>query len=119
MPSQEMSPLEARDLLHKLITESTKVQAVLFCPVGTLNSFVSGKVYAAPNGSVVVIERDDHNSSMLGFDPAKGSSVYYGDERVVREHHNPGADLFRLEFSSGMKFSFPDGSDVAIFEMKT
>ncbi|SRR6266496_3358121 len=118
MPSSEMSPSEARDFLHKLITESTKVQAVVFVPSSGIKSFLSGRLYPAPDGSVVVLERKDAKSPMLGFEPARALSVWYGDERIVGEDDNAGADLFRREFLSGTRFFFKDGVTVGLFEMK-
>jgi len=120
MPSSQISHSEAKDLLHKLITESTKVQGVLFNPKNGFKAFVSGTAHVSPEGGVAVIERkDDPRSSMVSFDPSKAVAIRYGDDRAIREQDSVAADVFRREFASGLTFLFADGSGAAIFEIKS
>lgn len=117
MSSSPISHSEARDLLHKLITESTNVEGVLDSSNG-FRAFVSGKVHAAPDGSILVIGGEVPTSPFIAFNPARSVSIRYGDERAVRGREGVGADLFRREFASGITFLFEDGSSAALFETK-
>ncbi len=119
MSSSPMSHLEARDFLHKLITESTNVQGVIGSPKYGFEALVSGKVHALPDGRILVIAGDKPTSPSLVFDPARATSIRYGDERVARGREGAGADLLRNVFSSGITFFFEDGTLAAIFEFKS
>lgn len=102
---------DARDLLHKLITESTKVE-VIFRSL-RLNAVVSGFVRIAPNGWLSV--EDDRTAppriSLIMFDPSAVSSAKYGDTRAFPESAS-------AVFLSALALTFADGTDLTIFELR-
>ena len=117
MSSSEISHSDARDLLHKLITESTNVEGVIVSsPATGFRAMTSGKLYTLPDGRVMLTGVD--RFTFISFDPDLAISVRYGDDRVAEGFDNPGAELFRREFVSGLNFIFGDGSQVAIFDRK-
>jgi hypothetical protein len=50
MPSESLSPQEANDLLHKLITESTRVQGAFVSPVSGVRAVVWGVIRVSSTG---------------------------------------------------------------------
>ena len=116
-----IGPQEASDLLHKLITESTRVQAAFIIPSSGVQAFVCGvlRTSPAPNGGdlVNVLEREhDPETGRLCFNPWVATSVRYGDDRVFKS--NPDAlGFFKQHFTSALTFLFGDGSSVALFEV--
>lgn len=112
----ELGPQQAFDLLHKLITESTKVQASLVVPSTGTRAFVSGVLRVSTSDNIVsVIEREhDPKSPSIGFNPSNATLCRYGDERVLPPLV---ADTFKRDFSSVLTFLFSDGSVVALFEL--
>lgn len=112
----ELEPQQALDLLHKLITESTKVQAALVVPTIGARAFVSGTLRVSPSDNTVsVLERErDLKSPCIAFKPLDATVCRYGDERVLP----PGvAGSFKRDFLSVMTFLFTDGSIIALFEL--
>lgn len=112
----EIGPQQALDLLHKLITESTKVQASLIVPSTGIRAFVSGILRVSPSDNIVsVVEREhDPKSPCIGFNPSNAALCRYGDERALPP---PVADSFKRDFSSALTFLFADNSVVALFEL--
>jgi hypothetical protein len=112
----ELGPQQVLDLLHKLVTESTKVQASLVVPSTGTQAFVSGILRVSPSDNTVsVLERErDPKSPCICFKPSNATVCRYGDERVLPP---PVADSFRRDFSSVMTFLFADGSVIALFEL--
>ena len=112
MSSSQVSPSEALDLLHKLITESTKVQA---CILGDgFTSVVIGRLEVDPSGKIIVKDRDEPNSPFIVFDLSRAFSVRYGEARG----DSVGAGVFRRDFTSAMAFQFKNGGTVTLFEFK-
>ena len=105
---------DAVDLLHKFITESTKVQAVTFMPLSGTRSFILGIVKSGPEGLVTVIDGNAPSSPRISFDPRLAAVIRYGDQRVLPKDALPG--MFERTFVSGLTFLFPDNSMVALFE---
>ena len=83
----DLTAQEAADLLRKLITESTKVQAMLSTPLG-LRAGVAGFVQLAPNGCVGVVPEQAPQSANMApkifalFNPSLAVRYKYGDRRA-------------------------------------
>jgi hypothetical protein len=60
MPSESLSPQEANDLLHKLITESTPVQGAFVSPVSGVRAVVWGVIRVSSTGLLNIVEREDY-----------------------------------------------------------
>jgi hypothetical protein len=118
MSSFPMSHDQARDFLHKLIRESTKVEGVLLSSRYGFKALVTGKVFGTPDGSIMVLGGTSSTSPQVTFAPAAAISIRYGDDRVMRGIDTPVAERFRREFVCGVTFFFEDGSSAAIFEWK-
>ena len=103
---------EANDLLHKLITESTKVQVVFASGPGVVAT-VAGVLKLVPDGSVCVTERNEVGTPLIIFKPEAASSRTYGDNRAFPGKTFPGGPFL----SSALVFIFRDGSQIALFEM--
>jgi hypothetical protein len=63
MPSESLSPQEANDLLHKLITESTRVQGAFVSPVSGVRAIVWGVIRVSSTGLLTIVEREDDTTS--------------------------------------------------------
>jgi len=107
-----ISVSEAADLLHKLRTESTKLQ-VLFHGRGGLAAGVTGCVLPGPLGLVVVKPSEDVEDPFFIFNPQAATSFKYADNSGLRPSTIPGA----LRFLSSLTFLYPDQSQVTIFEI--
>jgi hypothetical protein len=101
---------EANDLLHKLITESTKVQAVFVSGSG-VTATVPGRLKSRPEGNFAVFEREEPGTPMFIFNPSFATSRRYGDNRAFS---NPPPNA-SPRFTSALIFILPDGSQVALF----
>jgi hypothetical protein len=117
MPSSDLSQQEFNDLLLKLITESTKVQAMFSHPSVGVRAIMSGSITIAPFGGLWVVERPgDSMGSTLTFDPSMAVVRKYGDERSIDDAELFGS--FQQHFSSALSFAFADESSFIIFEIK-
>ena len=105
----EISPQEAADLLHRLITESIKVQAVFTS--GMVITTVNGLIRLGPSDTVCVAHGKDPGTPMLVFAPSSAVSRRYGDDRAFSQI--PAGP----RLSSALVFVMPDKSQVAIFEI--
>jgi hypothetical protein len=113
----DLTPLEASDLLKKLITESTKVQATLSTTTG-LVAAVTGFVMAAPDGAFGVLPDRSGTAptSFALFKPSLAIRFKYGDDRAIPSRAAatiPGAP----RFLSGLSFVFADNSQITLFEI--
>lgn len=109
-----ISVQESLDLLHKLMTESTKVQAIFNSPVGRVCSMVCGVIMHSPNETLWVRESSEAtNAPCLAFDPRLTVERRYGDERSM---DGGGETPFGFRFRSVLTFIFEDGSTLGIFE---
>ena len=109
----ESTPEEARDLLHKLITESIKVRAVFENPSIGVFSLVVGIVEDAGTGVLTVSDPAliSGVNPQFRFKPSLASVRKYADARGF-----VGADFAASKLASVLVFAFPDGSRLAIFE---
>lgn len=117
MPSSgtgsDISRQDAMDLLHKLITESIKVQA-MFVGRGGVSTSVQGTVSMPQDGIVLVSERRSPTDATLLFGLKDVSSFKYGDNRAFPPLSGI-AGTPRL--SAAVCFVYPDGAQVALFEI--
>lgn len=117
MSSSDVSPQEFNDLLHKLITESAKIQAIFKCSAGRVRSTLRGVLRVFPDGTLFVAEPERSKTGpMLSFDPSLAVVRKYGDDRSIEE----GGDFrfsFGMRFSSALSFVFADGSTFSLFEI--
>jgi hypothetical protein len=115
MPSgtgADISERDAADLLHKLITESLRVQA-LFLGSGSVATGLVGRVFIGPDRLVWVRQGEERSEPFLRFDPAQATGFKYGDTRAFPNIPIPGD----LQLESALVFLFPDGSQMALFEI--
>jgi len=115
MPSgtgSDISERDAADLLHKLITESLRVQA-LFQASGAVAAGLVGHVFIGPDRLVWVRQGEERSEPFLRFDPAQASGFKYGDTRAFPDIPIPG----NLRLASALVFLYPDDSQVALFEI--
>src|SRR5712675_332379 len=104
----DISRQDAMDLLHKLITESTKVQA-MFVGRGGVTTAVRGTVNFPQDGVVLVSERRSPTDASLCFGLKDVSTFKYGDNRAFLGSSTvPGTP----HLSSALCFVYPDGAQV-------
>jgi len=117
MASDEISPEDAALVLHKWITESTKLQASLICPSTGSMACVAGVLKSAPNSTLFVIGGDerDPESPTIRFELLRPCIMRYGDDRVVKDSL-VAADLFQKNFIAALTFAYSDGTVLALFE---
>jgi hypothetical protein len=108
----DISASEAADLLHKLRTESTRVQ-VLFNGRGGLALGVTGLVLPGPFGLVVVKPSEDAEDPFFIFNPQIATSFKYADNCALPPSTVPGA----LRLLSSLTFIYSDQSKITIFEI--
>jgi hypothetical protein len=110
----DLSPQEASDMLHKLLTESTRIKAVLarngYPQTGIKQpaAWVVGKLRSGDAGRLMVCPDTGCDDFAIVFEPGKASSVKYGDERVLTAPENSG-------FQSVLTFYYGDHL-VALFD---
>lgn len=117
MPSgtgADISERDAADLLHKLITESSRVQA-LFLGHGSMATGLVGQVFVGPDGLIWVRKGEDRSEPFLRFDPSQAAGFKYGDTRAFPDIPIPG----NLRLASALVFTYGDGTQVALFEIET
>jgi hypothetical protein len=118
MPSSgtgaDISRKEAEDLLHKLITESIKVQAV-FHGRGGVGAALCGFVSRPAPDTILVTEGGGVTAPSLFFGLNDVAGFKYGDDRVF-----PGAKPRLPEaprLNSALAFVYPDGTQIGLFEI--
>ena len=111
MPSSgtasNISRQDANDLLQRLITESLKVQA-MFWGRGSVTAALQGFVSRPTDGLVMVREGETPTAPSLCFGLAEVETFKYGDSRAF-----PAVP----RFASALCFAYPDGAQVALFEI--
>ena len=112
----DISPQEALDLLHKLITESTRVLCALRIGRTDFRATGYGVVRVAPDGRMIVFSSPDLTvPKCIQFDPALAIRRTYGDERSIGEHPPALQNLPRLK--SELCFAFENDTSVCLFEI--
>lgn len=116
MPSSgtgsDISGQEANDLLHRLITESIKVQSV-FNGRGGVAATVPGFVSCPTTDVVLVTEGGNVAAPSLSFGLKDVVKFKYGDDRAFPSRDIPGAPR-RV---SALIFVYPDDTQVGLFEI--
>lgn len=109
----DISEQVVADLLHKLMTESAKVQAIFTCPTAGVQAVVSGVLRRRESdGTLWVMDLDDLLfGPKLRIDPFLAVVRKYGDDRAMR----PSPDDMP-KFTSALSFIFADGSTLGLFE---
>ena len=110
----DISERDAADLLHKLITESIRVQA-LYLGQGSVALGLVGRVFIGPDQLIWVREGENRSEPFLRFDPSSASGFKYGDTRAFPDIPIPGD----LQLASALIFVYADGSQMSLFEIAT
>lgn len=112
MPSSDISAVEAKAHLQKLITESTKVQAVF--TANGVDVSVTGKLWLNPAGQYCVSEGG--SDPYIAVDPRKFSGCKFCDKASIPDFSPPMTLTNSPEFSCALVFTFKDGSLLALLE---
>jgi len=108
----DISERDAADLLHKLITESTRVQA-LYLGHSAVATGLVGRVFIGPDELIWVRPGENRSEPFLRFDPSAAKAFKYGDTRAFPDIPIPGD----LQLASALIFIYPDDSQMALFEL--
>lgn len=108
----DISERDAADLLHKLITEQSRVQA-LFLGHDSVASGLVGRVFIGPDHLVWVRHGEQRSEPFLRFDPAAAVGFKYGDTRAFPDIPIPGD----LRLASALIFLYSDQTQMALFEI--
>ena len=108
----DISERDAADLLHKLITESIRVQA-LFLGSASVAAGLVGRVFIGPDQLIWIREGESRSEPFLRFDPGSATGFKYGDTRAFPDIPIPGD----LRLASALIFVYADGSQMALFEI--
>lgn len=108
----DISERDAADLLHKLISEQSQVQA-LFLGCDSLAAGLVGRVFIGPDHMVWVRHGEERSEPFLRFDPAAAVGFKYGDTRAFPNIPIPGD----LRLASALIFIFADDTQMALFEI--
>ena len=112
----DLSPQEACDLLHKLITESIKVLCTLRIGRTGFQATGYGVVRVAPDDGIMVFSNPGSTASKcIQFDPALAIRRTYGDDRSIGEHPPALQNLPRLK--AALSFAFENDTSVCLFEL--
>jgi hypothetical protein len=108
----DISERDAADLLHKLITESIRVQALLLGH-GSVAAGLVGHVFLGPDDLIWIRPGTNRSEPFMRFNPAAATEFKYGDTRAFPDIPIPGD----LQLESALIFGFSDGSQMALFEI--
>ncbi len=104
---------EATDLLHKLITESTKVQSAFGSGAGA----VAGITKLGPDGSIAVMPKDAVvGAPTLSFKLSEVVVYTYADARAMPDNGRTTPD--GPTFSFALCFVLRDGSQFSLFAFR-
>jgi hypothetical protein len=106
---------DAIDLLHKLMTEATKVVAILSAPP-RLKASVAGKVKLAPDDSIWVVDEQCLPPHFISFDPRLAIRRTYGDTRTMPPIPEEAPKGLPSRFASSLCFVFAEGMSLCLFE---
>ena len=120
MPSRgagsDITLQDAIDLLHKLMTEETKLVAVLDTPSG-LKASVTGRLKRAPDDTLWVVDEDSMPPHIISFDPRSAVRRTYGDSRTLVPVPTTLPEGMPRRFESALCFSFSEGTRLCLFEV--
>jgi hypothetical protein len=103
---------DAMDLLHKLMTEFTKVVASL--SVSSARATVVGTVKIAEDGTFWVTDNGKPVPSVIAFDPRLAVRRTYGDDRTLSPLPE-GSPENSPRFASALCFDFGNGTQLCLF----
>ena len=109
----DISREDAVKLLHKLITESIKVQAI-FRGRGGTGATVQGTVSSPEAGVILVSERRRPDDDTLFFGLTDVATFKYGDTRAFPASTGTAGTP---TLTSALCFIYPDGSQIVLFEI--
>jgi hypothetical protein len=111
--ASDISRREANDLLHKLITESIKLQAVFWGRGGVLVTLIGTATTPQPD-TVLISERRSPTDASLLFGLKDVSAFKYGDNRAF-----PGVSGIpgTPRLASALCLVYPDNTQVVLFEI--
>jgi hypothetical protein len=105
------------DLLHKLITESTNVQASFMSSTGRVEFTMRGFLRLNSDGTFKVGETDGNATDpVLKFDPFLAVIRKYGDERSMGD--DKGESPFGVRFSSVLTLRFDGGAILGLWAIR-
>jgi hypothetical protein len=110
--ASDITAQDASDLLHKLITESTKVQVAFRSAMGVVAT-LAGVITVAHEGQFCIQGRDEVPPSLVMFTPSLASVYKYGDHRAF----TPDTLAIGPSFASALTFVFADNSTLTLFEI--
>jgi len=109
----DISAQDAKDLLSKLITESTKVQ-VMFRALHEVSAGLQGILGLAASDLIVVKPDLAPDAPFLSFKPNQAVAFKYAAGHAIPEPTLP--DVPR--FTGALMLIYPDGSQIALFEIE-
>jgi hypothetical protein len=114
----DLSAEEANDLLHKLITESTKVQAAFAGVIPGLAFILTGVLKVTPDkGLVWVTAGGGPTGPHIAFDPSQAVIRKYADLRAFPQTTEAQSAAGAPRFASALVFVFGDTSQLSLFEI--
>ena len=109
-----ISAQDAVDLLHKFITESTKLQAV-FIGRGSISAGVNGILRRAPGNRFGVKRGESPDEPFLIFDPSQATSFNFADRRAFPDLP---IDPTLPKFDCSLILIYPDQSQIMLLEFE-
>jgi hypothetical protein len=113
----DISTQEANDLLHKLITESTKVQAAFGGVIPGLSFILGGALKISPDKGPVWVTAGGLAGPHISFDPSQAVSRKYGDLRAFPQTADAAVAAGAPRLVSAVVFVFGDTSQLSLFEI--
>jgi hypothetical protein len=106
---------DAIDLLHKLMTEATKVVAILSVPPRVTAS-IAGVLKLAPDDTLWVLNEELAPPHLISFDPRLAVRRTYGDTRTMPPVPEGAPKGVPRCFASALCFVFPEDVRLCLFE---
>jgi hypothetical protein len=114
----DISAQDANDLLHKLITESTKVQAAFAGVIPGLAFSLSGVLKVSPDKGLVWVTAGGLTGPHFSFDPSQATLRKYGDLRAFPQTSDADRAAGAPRFTSALVFVFGDTSQLSLFAIE-
>jgi hypothetical protein len=116
MSSDNLTPEEVNDLLHRLMTESIKVLASFEDKTSGVTASLVGLVKVFADGRVRIGSEIPKEPIMV-FRLSVPSVCRYADSRVLKDRPDQ-AEFFNAHFDAVLSFRFEDGSLLSLFESR-
>jgi hypothetical protein len=108
---------DAMDLLHKLMTEFTKVVASFDASTGIRAAVLGGVKFAEEDGTFWIMGSETPVPSSISFDPRRAVRRTYGDDRAIAPLPEGSPDNWP-RFASALCFEFGDRTRLCLFADK-